>query len=63
LAFDNGFVSGFVNGEALPHGAPAMDTLLPIADRCLEQRESNTDLCNAVGMMLGIRTARGERPA
>lgn len=60
LAFDSGFVGGYLKREALPAGAPTMTTLLPIAERCLEQRELDTGLCNAAGQMLGLRAARGE---
>lgn len=60
IAFDNGFVGGYQSREALPADAPAMATLLPIADRCLDQSEPNTSLCTAVGQLLGSRAARGE---
>lgn len=60
MAFDSGFVAGYLKREALPADAPAMAALLPIADRCLDQKEANTNLCNAVGQMLGARAARGE---
>lgn len=60
IAFDSGFVGGYLKHEALPAGAPSMATLLPITERCLEQREADTDLCNAAGQMLGMRAAHGE---
>jgi hypothetical protein len=60
IAFDTGFVGGYLKREALPAGAPAMTALLPIADRCLDQKEPNMALCTAAGQMLGARAARGE---
>ncbi|MEQ6335634.1 hypothetical protein V2I08_19725 [Sphingobium sp. MK2] len=60
IAFDAGFVTGYIKREALPADAPAMMTLLPIADRCLDQKEADKDLCGAAGHMLGARAARGE---
>lgn len=59
LSFDSGFVGGY-RARALPRGAPTMATLLPIAQRCLEQREADKDLCNAAGQILGVRAALGE---
>lgn len=59
IAFDSGFVGGY-SARALPQGAPSMATLLPIVERCLGQREPNTDLCNAAGQVVGERTALGE---
>ncbi|WP_152528007.1 hypothetical protein [Sphingobium lactosutens] len=60
IAFDTGFVSGFLKRETLPDDAPVMATLMPIAERCLAQTETDHDLCNAAGHMLGVRAARGE---
>lgn len=60
LAFDSGFVKGYLAGEALPAGTPTMATLLPVADRCLAQSEPNTQLCSSVGVVLGARAAHGE---
>jgi hypothetical protein len=60
IAFDSGFVGGYLKREALPPDAPTMAVLLPIADRCLDQSESNTKLCSSVGYMLALRAARGE---
>lgn len=60
IAFDNGFVGAYLKRTALPAGAPTIATLLPIADRCLDQKESNTDLCGAVGQILGSRAVLGE---
>ena len=60
IAFDTGFVSGYLKHEAVPTNSPAMAALLPIADRCLDQREPNNALCTAAGQMLGARAARGE---
>ncbi len=59
IAFDSGFVGGYLK-RALPQGAPNMATLLPIVERCLEQREPDTDLCNAAGQIAGGRAAAGE---
>lgn len=60
IAFDSGFVGGYLKRAPVPAGAPSMEALLPIAERCLEQREGDTDLCNAAGHMLGSRAAQGE---
>lgn len=60
LAFDTGFVSAYLKGEALPAGLPTMAAVLPIADRCLDQQETNTRTCGLVGQVLGARAARGE---
>lgn len=60
IAFDTGFVKGFLKREALPADAPSMTTLLPIADRCLDQREPNMRLCTLAGQILGSRAVRGE---
>jgi hypothetical protein len=60
LSFDGGFVGGYLTHEAIPPTAPAMATLLPIAERCLEQREPNARLCSSAGYMLGLRAASGE---
>ena len=60
IAFDSGFVGGYIKGEALPAGAPTMATLLPIADRCLDQKEPNMKLCSSAGYMLALRAAKGE---
>ena len=60
IAFDGGFVSGYRSREALPANAPAMAALLPVADRCLNQAETDTALCTAAGHMLGARSVRGE---
>lgn len=60
VAFDAGFVDGYLKHEALPADAPAMATLLPIANRCLDQKEADKGLCGAVGHMLGARASRGE---
>ena len=60
IAFDSGFVGGYLKHDGLPAGAPTMATLLPIAERCLEQRETDHDLCNAAGQILGMRAAHGE---
>ncbi len=60
IAFDNGFVGAYLKREPLPAGAPEMAGLLAVADRCLGQQEPNTNLCTAVGQLLGARAARGE---
>lgn len=60
ITFDGGFVGGYLKHEAVPAGAPSMATLLPVAERCLEQREPNNNLCSAAGYMLGLRAASGE---
>ena len=60
LSFDTGFVGGYVKHEAIPADAPDMATLLPVAERCLQQRETKGGLCSAVGYMLGVRAAKGE---
>lgn len=60
IAFDTGFVTGYLKRETLPADAPAMATLMPIAERCLAQTETDHDLCSAAGHMLGVRAARGE---
>lgn len=59
IAFDSGFVGGYRKGT-VPQGAPSMATLLPIIERCLEQREPDIDLCNAAGQIAGMRAAAGE---
>jgi hypothetical protein len=59
-AFDSGFVSGYFTRETMPAGTPAMATLLPLADRCLENAEPNTTKCSSAGYVLGARAARGE---
>jgi hypothetical protein len=60
IAFDGGFVNGYFTREAVPPSAPAMATLLPIADRCLGQKEPNVKMCGSAGFVLGARAARGE---
>jgi len=60
IAFDNGFVGAWLGHEAVPPTAPTMATLLPIAGRCLDQKETDTALCRAAGYMLGLRAAHGE---
>jgi hypothetical protein len=60
LTFDTGFVAGYLKQDALPAGAPKMATLLPVADRCLNQAERDTGLCRAAGYMLGLQAAQGE---
>ena len=60
MAFDGGFVNGYFTREAIPAGAPAMSAMLPIADRCLAQKEPNTKMCSSAGFVLGARAARGE---
>lgn len=60
MAFDAGFVSAFLKRAPLPASLPAMRTLLPIADRCLDQKESATRLCGLAGQVLGARAALGE---
>jgi len=59
-SFDDGFVGGYFSREAIPNGAPEIGTLLPIANRCLAQSETNAKLCGAAGQILGMRAARGE---
>ena len=60
ISFDSGFVGGYLKHETLPAGAPSMATLLPIAERCLEQREPDGQLCSSAGYMIGLRAASGE---
>lgn len=60
IAFDTGFVGGYLKRDEVPSGAPAMATLLPIVERCLNQSEPNAKLCSSVGYILGTRSARGE---
>ena len=60
IAFDSGFVGGYLKHDTLPAGAPSMAMLLPIAERCLAQRESDNGLCNAAGQIIGLRAAHGE---
>jgi hypothetical protein len=60
IAFDSGFVGGYLKHERVPVGAPSMATLLPVAQRCLEQREPDNNLCSAAGYMLGLRAVSGE---
>jgi hypothetical protein len=60
ITFDGGFVGGYLKHDALPAGAPSIATLLPVAERCLEQQEANGRLCSSVGYMLGLRAAQGE---
>lgn len=60
ISFDSGFVAGYLKHEALPTNAPSMTALLPVAERCLEQREPNMRLCGSAGYMLGLRAALGE---
>lgn len=60
IAFDMGFVSAYLRHEALPADLPAMEALLPVADRCLEQKEPNQRLCGLAGQVLGARAATGE---
>lgn len=60
IAFDGGFVNGYFTREAVPSGAPAIAALLPIADRCLGQKEPNVKMCSSAGFVLGARAARGE---
>lgn len=60
LAFDTGFVSAYLKREAVTADLPSMAAVLPIADRCLAQKETNTRTCGLVGQVLGARAARGE---
>lgn len=60
IAFDSGFVGGYLKHDALPAGAPTIATLLPVVERCLEQREPNNKLCSAAGYILGLRAVSGE---
>ncbi len=60
VAFDTGFVNGYLKHESLPADAPSMAMLLPIADRCLDQKEEKLRLCGLVGQVLGARAAHGE---
>lgn len=60
VAFDTGFVNGYLKHEALPADAPGMAVLLPIADRCLDQKEAKLRLCGLAGQVLGARAALGE---
>lgn len=60
IAFDTGFVKAYLKREALPADLPSMASLLPIADRCLDQKEPNARLCGLAGQVLGTRAAHGE---
>jgi hypothetical protein len=60
LAFDTGFVNGYLKRDAVPAAAPAMTTLLPVANRCLNEQEPNMRLCSSAGYVLGARAAQGE---
>lgn len=60
IAFDTGFVRAYLKREALPADLPSMASLLPIADRCLDQKEPNARLCGLAGQVLGTRAAHGE---
>lgn len=60
IAFDTGFVKGFLTREAVTASTPSISALLPVADRCLAQQETNLRACSAVGLILGARAARGE---
>jgi hypothetical protein len=60
IAFDSGFVNGFAKREPVQPETPPMATLLPVADRCLEQSEPNARLCSLAGYVLGVRAASGE---
>ena len=62
LSFDNGFVAGYSKKANIPADAPSMAALQPVAERCLGQREADTELCNAAGYAIGARAARGELP-
>ena len=60
ISFDAGFVAGFAKHEPVQSDTPAMSALLPVADRCLAQGESNARLCSLAGYVLGVRAASGE---
>lgn len=60
IAFDSGFVGGYLKRDAIPAGAPSIAVLLPFADRCLDQEEPNTKACSSAGYILGLRAAHGE---
>lgn len=60
IAFDSGFVAGYLGGQPVPAAAPTMAALLPVADRCFDQAEPNLRLCTAAGRVIGARAAAGE---
>jgi hypothetical protein len=46
-------MQGYAKRERLPDGLPGMDTLKPVAERCLAMAEPNVKLCLAVGSPRG----------
>ncbi len=60
IAFDNGFVTAYLKRDAIPDNLPTMATLKPAAERCLDQRENDTNLCYSVGYAYGVRASNGE---
>lgn len=60
VALDTGFIAAYARSGAAPVGLPEMDTLKPIAERCLAQAEPNIRLCYSTGFAFGARASQGE---
>ena len=55
LAFDQGFVAGYKAREPMAPNAPSWAALRPLIIQCLDQVQSNTDLCYAAGQIAATR--------
>jgi len=59
LAFDAGFTVAYRKGERHSAGMPDLQTLKPIAERCLSQSEADLALCFSTGYVYGARSVSG----
>jgi hypothetical protein len=58
VAFDTGFVDGYLKQDPLPENVPIMETVLPYAEKCLANIESK---CQAAGYALGRLAGKGKQ--